>query len=164
MISWATSSNSTLSRSRTSFLNSLNLSPKGETRTKIHFLLLFQFTYFLFQRLSYRDISKSTVCFSGHNKRVNSSDKFVRRENRTKVALREGEQPGFFYTPFWLSFVKESQMCSWVYSLKKIVIWRLHVLLKDRKQQSGNAAEVTHTVAKENINRQTRNRVLQLNH
>lgn len=44
MISWATSSNSTLSRSRTSFLNSLNLSPKGEMQINIHFLFLFQFT------------------------------------------------------------------------------------------------------------------------
>lgn len=31
----------------------------------INFLFLFQFNYFLFQRLNYRSISKSTAFFSG---------------------------------------------------------------------------------------------------
>lgn len=46
VISWVTSSGSTLSRSRTSFENSFNLSPKGEMKININFLFLFQFSYF----------------------------------------------------------------------------------------------------------------------
>jgi len=85
---------------------------------------------------------------------MNSSDKFVRGGKQNQSGPKRGKAAIVFIHYPGFPWVK-SLRCAVGFILEKnSQIWRSPAFLKDGKPKSGIAAEVTHVVAKENINRQ----------